>query len=349
MVLLFLQLGFYDACFRSATLIYAQLDFDIALVSPQYEALRASGTIPRRRLYQAKAVPGVARVVSLYLGNTWWRNPETKFQREVLMIGVDPDAPTFQVPELVGNVAKLKKEDTGIWDLKGQKGYGVDRAGSVGELESRKLQIVATYAHGSGFVSSAVVVVSDRTFCRVLSGYPRSDVSIGLVKIRPGADPDAVVRALTTALPADIQLMRRSELEAIDQHYFVRLKPVGIMFSSGVALAVAVGGVILYQLLASEIVNYIREYATLRAIGYSPAFLNALVLQQAALLGLFGFVPASLLAVVIYEVTRQSTNLPMIMTWSRMAQVVVLAASMCSVSGLLLIRKVNRADPAELF
>ena len=43
-LLIFMQLGFYDACFRSSTMVFDQLDFDVALVSPQYVHLRASGS-----------------------------------------------------------------------------------------------------------------------------------------------------------------------------------------------------------------------------------------------------------------------------------------------------------------
>ena len=349
MVLLFLQIGFYDACLRSSTSIHAQLDYDIALVSPQYEAMRVSGTIPRNRLVQARGVPGVERTVPLYLANASWRVPEKKYQREVVVVAADPDVTTFEVAKLAASMHKLKREDTGIWDLKGQKGYGVSRPEVEGELESRKLKIVDTYAHGSGFVSPAVIVVGDNTFLRVFSGYPRSNVSIGLVKLRPEADAESVAQALRAALPGDVQVMKRKDLEAIDQHYFVRLKPLGIMFSSGVVLSIVVGSVILYQILASEVVNHIREYATLRAIGYGRMFLNALVLQQAGILGLFGFMPAAILATAIYTITRRATNLPMVMTGGKMALVVFLAALMCSSSSVLLIRKVSKADPAELF
>src|SRR5437660_3439540 len=74
-ILIFMQLGFYDVCFRSSTMIYDQLDFDIALVSPQYVHLRAPNTLPRRRLYQAKRVPGVAAAMPLYISNGVYRNP----------------------------------------------------------------------------------------------------------------------------------------------------------------------------------------------------------------------------------------------------------------------------------
>src|SRR5438445_11102713 len=68
-LLVFMQLGCYDVCFRSSTMIYDQMDFDVALASPQYVHLRAANVIPRRRLDQAKRAPGVASAIPLYVSN----------------------------------------------------------------------------------------------------------------------------------------------------------------------------------------------------------------------------------------------------------------------------------------
>ncbi len=350
-VLIFMQMGFYDACFRSSTMVFDQLEFDIALVSPQYVHLRAAGAVPRRRVYQARSVEGVGSVVPFYVGNALWRSPKTGFQREMLLLAFDPREPPFRLPELAKNAHLLKKDDTVIVDTKAQKAYIADalRPGDSVELDNRSLEVVATYGYGCGFVSDASIVVSDCTLARVLPGYPLEDVTIGLVRVAPGADVAAVVRALRANLPGDVDVLLRAELEEHEQGYFVRDKPLGIMFSSGVLLAFAVGAVILYQVLASEIMNRLKEYATLKAMGYSNAFMNKVVLQQATIFALLGFIPALVLSLVLYKVTQVSTNLPMVMTRQRVLFVLLLSIAMCGVSGVLVSRKVSRADPADLF
>jgi len=349
-LLMYMQLGFYDSCFRSSTMVFDQLDFDIALVSPQYVHVRFAGTIPRRRLAQAKAVPGVAGAVPFYVGGGTWRNPQTKVQLEILVLGVDPMRQPFRLPDLAAKVAKLKKRDTAIMDTTALEGYGAVQPGTVSELENRRVEVVDTYAYGSGgFISDAEIVVSDRTLSRLLDGYSLGEVSLGLVRVKPGSDPVAVARDLRAALPADVRVVRRPELEAEEQHFFVRVKAIGIMFTCGVILAFAVGAVILYQIQATEIVNHLREYALLKAIGYSRAYISLLVLKQGALLALLGFLPATLLACGLYALIRSVAHVPTVMTWPRVALVLVLSVSMCSLSGLLVSRKVGRADPADLF
>src|SRR5690348_6336880 len=72
LLLVFMQWGFYDACFRSATLVYDQFDFDIALVSPQYVDLGTSGAISKSSLRRAESVPGVLWARPVYIGNGLW-------------------------------------------------------------------------------------------------------------------------------------------------------------------------------------------------------------------------------------------------------------------------------------
>ena len=347
-LLIFMQLGFYDAAFRSSTMVLDQLDFDVALLSPQYAYLRSCASIPRRRLAQAEAVPGVLQAVPLYIGNGNYRNPTTGTQLEIVILAVDPRRRTFSVPELIEKSPQLRKADCALMDTKAQESFGRVAAGTVSEVENRTITIVDTYTYGSGFISDAVMIVSDSTLGHLFPDFTRDDVSIGLVKLQPGVMETAVA-ALQAALPQDVKVVRRADFEAQEQSFFMHVKPLGLMFSGGVLLACVIGGVILYQIQSSEVMKYIREYATLKAIGYTNGFLVRVILQQAACYALFGFVPAAVAAYGLYALTRLRTNLPLFMTGQRLLFVLVLAVALCSVSGLLVSRKVRRADPAELY
>ena len=106
----------------------------------------------------------------------------------------------------------------------------------------------------------------------------------------------------------------------------------------------------LYQVLALEIINQTKQYATLKAIGYQNSNVHWMVVQHATIFAIVGFVPATALAFLIYWVTRMSVHLPMVMTLTRVGLVFVLSTIMCALSGLLVSRKVAAADPAvELF
>ena len=347
-LLLFMQLGFYDICFRSSTMIYDQLDFDVALVSSHYAHLRASNTLALRRVYQARTVPGVASAVPLYVANGLIRNPVSRSRREVVVMGVAPEDDPFSLPAIRAALPRLKRDDTAIMDVLTGAGYDRVIVGNATELDDRRIEIVGTYAYGTGFIGDASIIISDRTLSRVY-GVPLNSVSVGLVKLAPGADADEVVRRLAEVMPSDVRVWRRELLEASEQNFFVRQRPLGVMFSSGVLLAFAVGAVILYQVLSSEITNKLKEYATLKAMGYTNGYMHFVVVQQAAYFALLGYLPAVAIAMVMYRSLQAVTNLPMGMTWARVFFVLALSVVMCSGAGMLASLKAARTDPAELF
>src|SRR6476659_9393783 len=61
-LLLFLQLGFYGAVGRTATMLFDHLRFDLVIASSEHQDLTRVRDFPRGRLAQARAVPGVAAV-----------------------------------------------------------------------------------------------------------------------------------------------------------------------------------------------------------------------------------------------------------------------------------------------
>jgi putative ABC transport system permease protein len=93
----------------------------------------------------------------------------------------------------------------------------------------------------------------------------------------------------------------------------------------------------------------LREYATLRAIGYRNRFVSGIVLQQAAILAVFGYLPGAIGAHLLYHAAAKATLLPLYMTPGRALLVLGLTVLMCALSGLLALRKVRRLDPAEVF
>lgn len=348
-LLLFMQLGFYDTSYRSSTLLLDQFDFEVAVRSPQYAYLRAAGTIPRRRLYQAAGVPGVRAVVPLYVGNGVYQQPISRLRREVVVLGVDPRTEPFSQPVLAANVGRLAVDDTAIMDVATRADYDPVRPGQMPSVENRRLEIIETYRYGTGFIGDASIVVSDQTYARLFPALPLSDVNMGLVQLEPGASRDQVIEGLRAVMPGDVEVLTRREVEAVEQNLFVRIRPIGVMFTSGVLLAFIVGAVIVYQIVSTEIMNRLKEYATLKAIGHDDRFVRGVVLRQAVLYSAIAAVPGTIGAVVLYEVLARMTNLPMVMTPARLIAVAVLSIGMSVGAALLAIRRVSHANPADLF
>jgi putative ABC transport system permease protein len=110
-----------------------------------------------------------------------------------------------------------------------------------------------------------------------------------------------------------------------------------------------VGGVILYQVLASEISNRLRELATLKAVGFTDFYVYGVGIQQALLFASMSYGPAFLFSLITFRLVYWASHIPMFMTWSLALTVLGLSVAMTSVSSLLALQKVKRADPADLF
>lgn len=348
-LLVFMQLGFYDSCRTSATMVYDLLDFDAIILSPQYVHLRKTGTLPEMRLRQAVSVPGVLRATPVYAFDAEWRNPVTFYQRELFVLGVNPDNRIFKNDKINQLLPEIVRPNTAIMDEIAQPLFGPHNPGTVAEVNGQRVEIVGSYRQGTGFIAGAAVVVSANTFQRLMGGYPLNRPHLGLLKIAPGAELEATLDKLRERLPADVIVRSRYELAKGEREYFVDVKPIGFMFKSGVLIGFLVGAVILYQILASEITNRIREFATLKAVGYGPAYLYGVVIKQGVYFALLGYVPAFILSIGLYWVVRVAAKLPMYLTVERVVLVLFLSIAMCTLSGILAIRKLSAADPADLF
>jgi putative ABC transport system permease protein len=134
-----------------------------------------------------------------------------------------------------------------------------------------------------------------------------------------------------------------------ERRYWNGATPIGFVFAFGAIMGLVVGMIIVYQILFADVSEHLNEYATLRAIGYRNRFVSGIVMQQAAILAVLGFVPGALAASYLYKVAAGATRLPLYMTAERGLVVFGLILFVCIASGILALRKVRKLDPAEVF
>jgi putative ABC transport system permease protein len=193
------------------------------------------------------------------------------------------------------------------------------------------------------------VLTSDVNFLRIFPNRERGVIDLGLIRLDPGVDPQGVAAALRELLPKDVLVLTKAEFIARERKYWSETTPVGYVFGFGVIVGVVVGGIIVYQILFADVSDHLAEYATLKAMGYSNGFLSGVVLQQAVILAVLGYLPGFAIALYLYQTAGAATRLPLFMTLERALAVLALTIAMCSVSALIALRKVRAADPADVF
>jgi putative ABC transport system permease protein len=357
-VLVCMQLGFQDALFRSSVRYHHNLRYDLAMISPKTAFIVQPSSFSRRRLHQIRGVPGVAGVTELYLGLGSWKNPERPSDsRNIFVVGFDPSDSIFDLPGIEAQRDLLRRPDVVLFDQSSRPEFGpiprlVREAGPEGfrtEVANRRVRVAGLFELGTSFGIDASLVTSDLNFRRIFPHRQAGQIDVGLIHLDRFANSDRVRDAVAARLPPDVLVLTRDGFVKREVDYWSGATPIGYVFSFGVIMGLVVGGIIVYQILFADVSEHLREYATLKAIGYTDLYLFGVVIQEALLLALLGFGPGLVASVLLYRAAGRATQLPLEMNVPLALGVLGLTAAMCAVAGAIALRKVRQADPADVF
>jgi putative ABC transport system permease protein len=354
-MLMFVQLGFQDSLYDSATVPHRLLEADLVIINPQFKSLTSVQSFSRQRLYQTLSHDQVQSVSAVYIGMGDWKNPETQLQRSILVWGVEPNTLSFALPGLTQYAEELKLLNHVLFDQAGRPEYGAipalfQQQGNVdAELNRQTVQVAGLFTMGSSFVADGNIITSDSTFLKLYRDRQAEQADIGLIQLKPEANQQQVQIRLAQILPDDVLVLTVDEFAAIEKHYWESQGTIGFIFGIGVIVGFIVGVVIVYQILYTDVTNHLAEYATLKAMGYDDRYLLSILLQESLILAVLGYIPGFLVAVGLYQITYAATLLPIGMTVSRAILVFILTIVMCSVSGAVAMQKLRAADPADIF
>jgi putative ABC transport system permease protein len=101
--------------------------------------------------------------------------------------------------------------------------------------------------------------------------------------------------------------------------------------------------------LYSDIGDRLGEFATLKAMGYSNAWLFRRVVEQAIYLALIGYVAGVAVSLLAFRLVHAATGLPMLFRPATAGIVLILTVLMCVLSSAFAARRLVAADPAQLY
>ncbi|MBY0335724.1 MAG: ABC transporter permease DevC [Acetobacteraceae bacterium] len=354
-LLVFMQLGFRGALFDSATNLLGAMRGDLFLMHPMTQASFRPEPLPRGRAWQALADPDVERAVPIYLAQATLRNPETGGRRAVQLIGLDAEGGAVDFVGLGAEVIEaLKRPDTVAFDSRSRPEFGPvaryfrERGPYPLQIGNREVELVGLVEIGPSFGADGNAVLSETNFRRLVT-RSASNADLVALRLRAGADLRAVQARLVAALPEDVVVMTHAELVAHERAYWEESTPIGFIFLFGSIMGLIVGMVIVYQILFADIASHTSEYATLKAMGYSNFYLVRVVMWAACILALIGFVPGFAVSAFLYDFVGSATFLPLDMYPERAVGVFLLIFGMCAIAGLLAVRKLRDANPADMF
>ena len=355
-VLMFMQFGFEGALFQLCRVIPNNLQADIVILNKQTQTISIQPQpFSRRNLYAAMNNPHIESGNAVYLAGTPWKNPETGVERSILVVGFEPYQPLLNVEGVAEQLPKLRQTDDVLFGRYSRPEFGnVADALDHGkpyfvEVNRRRMQVTGLVSIGASFANDGTIITSDLNFLRIFPKRKAEQIDVAALRIKNGADVQKVKAELESSLSSDLRVLTKQEFSDFEQNYWTGATPIGFIFKFGALFGFIVGVIITYQIIYTDVSSHLPEYATLKAMGYSNGFLTIVVFKQAFYLAVFGFIPSFFVAQVLYIVAGQGAHLELDLTPQRAVFIFTATLVMCFISGLIAVRKLKQADPADIF
>jgi putative ABC transport system permease protein len=342
-----LHLTFLHTVGEKASQLYDLFDADVVLVSSRFQFLYNIPEFPLARLRQADALEGVESMAAVSIGSTQWQAEKTQALSSMLIIGIDASPVFLKDQDIRLGMEKLKHARQILLDRYSGGDVGDIEVGLNGRIGGQSATVAGLYSLGLPMYAESTAIVSRSAF-QLYTDQDPLRIALGLLRLQAGLDAADYSARLNALLPDDVRAMPIATLRKQEQDYFLDVKPLGIMVRFGLLVGLLVGAAALYQALASQIEARQKDFAVLRAMGFSARFTYRVGAFQLLILGGLAFGLAWLAALPTFAVIGRLTGLSMTADWRLLAESSLLCLPMMATAALPVLRA-GKAEPARLF
>jgi putative ABC transport system permease protein len=302
--------------------------------------------IERRFADLARGVPGVSGTSRIVTSLVQFRKIDGS-QQQVALIGADVSSGArLPIPQLAGtrlgimpDALVVDSSNTQILDIPGRLPLEV-------EINDQRARVVGRTSGFSSFLGSPYVFTSYTDASRYLGLRPDETMFI-LVQIQPGFGVEGVKNELQTRLP-DVEVSTREEFSHRAQFYWTSQTGAGGAILAAAVLGFFVGLTIVSQAIYSTTMEHIEEFATLKALGATSGYIVRVIISQAMLSGLAGYLLGVLITNPMIRAARP--HIPWISTpWWLPVGVFLPALAMCALASILSVKAAITVEPAKVF
>lgn len=346
-VLVAVQLGLYLGSSRMITAMIDRANGDLWVTAYGAKSFEDGGLLlTSRERHAALSTPGVKAVIPMVVAFAEWRKPSGGSSR-VVVVGTDAEDDGLAPWSLVqGSWEDIKSPDAIGVDDTYLRELNIDGVGDTAQIATGRVKVRAL-THGIRSFTQSPYVFTPINRARQLLGADGDKTTFFLVQLEPGSDVNAVREDLKSRLEgADVLTKPEFRDRSLTQWLF--RTGAGVALIGGALLGILVGTVIVAQTLYSSTKDHLNEFATLRALGSSSGYIHKVILAQAGMSAVIGYVLGMLIALTVLFISR-SSPLPLVMTPGLAFALFALTLSMCAISAVSAIVKVTKIDPATVF
>jgi putative ABC transport system permease protein len=336
---------------RTRSQILDVRDATIWVMDPKTQYLDEVKALPDQDLYRVRGVDAVEWAVPLFKGTARAKvHSDGKF-RAVILMGVD-DSSLVGAPRdmALGSFDALLQPDSIILDRVGYKFFFPGEPLEIGkqvEMNDRILRVVGICNSSAPFVNLPVAY-SRYSVAVELVGEERNLMSFVVAKPRPGFTDEQAARSISKA--TGLRALTASEFGWATIWYYIRNTGIPINFGITVAIALIVGTVVAGQTFYLFVLENLKQFGALKAIGVTNWRITGMILLQAFVVGVIGYCIGIAMTAAFFEATKNNLDLrgfylmPQIMTGVAIAVMLIVA-----LASVLSVRRVAVLEPAIVF
>jgi putative ABC transport system permease protein len=328
---------------RAASRLIDASDSDIWITARGVQAFEFGTTLESRVREKAAGVPGVTETDRVCMAFAVYRAPNGK-QQVVALVGADPNVgKSFPVPDVPG---LAEEPDAVFYDVSDRSLIGVTTLPAEVEVNRRRAVIARQIDDHGAFLGVPFLFTSYRNAARYIGFGPDEGMYI-LVRVDRGYSVSDVQHSLARRLP-EVDVLTRQEFAHKSRMYWTIKTGAGSAILTAAVLGFLIGLVVVSQTIYANTMENIEEYATLKALGGSQAFVARIVLMQALICGIAGSI-LGLLAVVP-SLSYAKSLIPWIFTpWWLPFVMVAPSLIMCSLASIASVRSALTVEPGRVF
>lgn len=337
---------------RTASQVLDVREADIWVMDPRVNYVDEVEPLADQALGRVRSIVGVEWAVPFYKGLAILRTPDGLLN-QISLLGVD-DETLVGAPRkwLKGDLSSLKEPDAIVFDAEGAAFIwpgenAADVVGREAEINDYRVAVRGIADASAPFITFPIAYTRYSIATRI-TPPTRNKMSFVLVRAKDSSQ----ARALATRISAEtgLQALTRIDFAWRSVKYYLTRTGIPVNFGITIALAVIVGVAVTAQTFYLFVIENLKQFGALKAIGATNAQIAAMVLLQAFVVGAIGYSFGVGVCSLFFVVTKDVPALEgfflrqeVVLGVGAVVAVIIVVASL----GSLL--KVFRVDPAIVF
>jgi putative ABC transport system permease protein len=339
------QIGTFMGLIEKNTMLVNNAGADIWIAPPNTLTLEFGKTINMAAVMQARTTPGVEWAEPYLFSAGTVRIPGGGTGQVTLLGTRTPRCAGGPWNLLSGGCEVLSRPNTMIFEDAERKNLGGLNLGSVRELNGRMMTV-------GGFTWGLLpfgpsYAFADYDTARELTRTESDQTSFVLVGIKKGADVEQVKRLLAERAPSTL-VMTKADFKSAILKYLLSRTALGITFGTSTIFAMIVGFVIVGLSMFSAVVDNVREFGTLKAIGATNLDLGLLLIVQSVIYAIMGSV-IGLALVTRMAAGIRSAKLALVLPPWLTGGTLIMMIGLCVFASSLALLRVRKVEPAMVF